>query len=174
MQQLQFDQHYVENYNALMSFAYKLTNSKSEAEDLVQETAIKAYKNFNSFIKHSNFKNWSFTILKNTFLTKYRKNKKMSIVSKPVEEMLFAVSPNIVDDTQVKTNSNLQYLHSCISKLNPKSKKVFTLYINGYSYEEIGQVSDIPIGTVKSRISYARKKLQQIIDLNKINSAVNA
>jgi len=170
MQEIQFDQHFKENSAALMSFAYKLTRSKSDAEDLVQETAIKAYKNFNSFLDNSNFKNWSFTILKNTFLTKYRKSKKMNIVNRPVEEMLFAVSPNIIDNTHSKRNSNMQYLNQCISKLKPKSKKVFKLYINGYSYEEIAEVLSIPIGTVKSRISYARKKLQQIIDVSKINS----
>jgi len=155
-----------------MSFAIKLTRNTQDAQDLVQETVIKAYKNFHTYTEEncSSFKNWSFTILKNTFITKYRKRKRMSIVSTPVEEMLFAVSPNIIASEEIYKNDSIVYLNQCIDKLSKASKQVFKLYLNGYSYEEIAKVHNIPMGTVKSRINYARRKLQTIVDKSKILS----
>jgi len=161
MQNLQFNSYYNENYNALLNFALLLTRSRMDAEDLVQDTAIKAYSNFDSFIKNSSFKNWAFTILKNTFNTRYRKRKKMNVVSLPVEDLPLTSSNNI--NIEPKENKEAELLKKSIDKLSPKSKQTFEMYVNGYSYEEISSNMEIPIGTVKSRINYAKESLRKLV-----------
>jgi len=132
-----------------------------DADDLVQETAIKAYSNFDKFNAGSSFKNWSFTIMKNTFITKYKKRKKKNIVATAVDDLEFAITPTAFIQDLVTENSTLNHLKACISELSIKSKIPFTMYLNGYSYKEIANYLEIPIGTVKSRINFARKKLKQ-------------
>lgn len=163
MTQLQFESYYRQNIDALRSFALKLTMNKMDADDLVQETAIKAYNNFHKFIKGSSFKNWTFTILKNTFLTKRKKRKNQKVISVPVEDMEYAaVSLPGTQNKATKTNT-MKQLRACIETLSKKSKAPFIMYINGHQYNEISKALNIPMGTVKSRISFARKKLQELI-----------
>lgn len=162
MSQLRFEEHYRENLQALTSFALKLAKNKMDADDLVQETAIKAYKNFDKFIEGTNFKNWTFTILKNTFVTKYNKRKRSKVVSLPVEEMEYAVITNKRNDNKVDAQQILS-ITSKIDQLSPKSKEPLVMYINGHQYQEIAENLDIPVGTVKSRISYARAKLRTLV-----------
>ena len=163
MHHLQFEQTYKVHSKALISFAMTLTKSKMDAEDLVQETALKAYANFHRFNSESSFKNWSFTILKNIFITKYHKRKKMKVVSAPIEDMLFAISPNITTNENMSSNSNLHTIYQCINDLSSKCREPFKMFINGYTYEEIAAHLQIPIGTVKSRINYARNKLKNTV-----------
>lgn len=110
----------------------------------------------------SSFKNWTMTILKNTFITKYHARKRKKLVSKPVEEMEFAVEDNIL--LNQSNTPSLTALHKCVDKLSDKSKAPFVLYINGYQYTEIAESLDIPVGTVKSRINFARKKLKTMVN----------
>jgi len=132
-----------------------------DADDLVQETAVKAYTNFDKFKSGTSFKNWSFTILRNTFITSYTKRKKKNIVSAPIEEMEFAIKSTITNDEHAASTSTIKQLKKLIDDLSGKSKKPFTMYINGYTYDEIAIYLKIPMGTVKSRINFARKKLKQ-------------
>lgn len=163
MLHLQFESYYNNNLNALTSFALKLTKNRMDADDLVQETAIKAYKNFHKFIQGASFKNWTFTILKNTFLTKLHKRKKTKEISMPIEDMEYAlVSHPTIQSFEQKTNTMKQLL-DCIESLSIKSREPFKMYIKGCSYNEISESLNIPIGTVKSRINYARKKLKPMI-----------
>jgi len=139
----------------------KLTRNKMDADDLVQETAIKAFRNFNSFRKGKSFKNWSFTILKNTFITKYNKRKKRNLVSTPLEELRGIMLAETQPDPQMNSDDIMTYLRKSIDDLSSKCKEPFEMFINGYSYKEISEYLDIPIGTVKSRINFARTKLKQ-------------
>lgn len=161
--QSQFDTYFRQNAKALFSFAFKLTKNKMDADDLVQETAIKAYKNFDKFSQGSSFKNWTFTILKNTFISKYRKRKKSKVVSQSVEELEYAIEPTFMVLEEASDKKVVRSIKKCINQLSTKSQKPFTMYINGYQYEEIATGLDIPLGTVKSRINYARKKLKSMI-----------
>lgn len=165
MSQLQFEHHFNNNYDALSSFAMKLAKNRMDADDLIQDTAIKAYRNFNRFVEGSNFKNWSFTILKNTFISKYRKRKSMNLVSLPVEEMEFAIASE--DLAIEKKGPSMDSISSSIEALSEKSRKPFVMFLNGYQYKEISEALEIPVGTVKSRINFARKKLKQKFLSNK-------
>ena len=171
MRHLSFAQLYKSHSEALTSFAFTLTNNRMDAEDLVQETALKAFANFHRYDDDFSFKNWSFTILKNTFMTKYRKRKKMKIVSTPIEDMLFAFSTNISVSENKNANNCLTHIYKCINSLSPKSREPFQMYINGYRYDEIAMHLQIPIGTVKSRINYARNKLKKTLCKNELAKA---
>jgi len=160
---LQFEDHYTNNYSVLKSFALKLTNNAMDADDLVQETALKAYRNFHKYVEGSSFKNWTMTILKNTFISKYHSRRREKIVSKPVEELEFAIESTPIIVNKASGSTTMKQLHNCVEKLSDKSKEPFVLYINGYQYTEIAESLDIPLGTVKSRINFARKKLKSMI-----------
>jgi RNA polymerase sigma-70 factor (ECF subfamily) len=166
MSHLEFNQYYSQNEAALYNFATKLTRNRMDAEDLVQETAIKIYKNLHRFLEGSNFKNWSFTILKNTFITKYNKRKKRAVLNTSVEDMMFAIDDIHITNNAAASKMNIDNINACIQLLSKKSREPFELYIRGYKYEEISQMLDIPMGTVKSRINFARKKLKQALISN--------
>jgi len=166
MSQLEFNYYYDQNETALYNFAKKLTRNKMDAEDLVQETAIKIYKNFHSFLEGSSFKNWSFTILKNTFITKYNRRKKRAVLNTSVEDMMFAIDELHININGANSAMNLDNINTCIAELSDKSRIPFKLYVEGYKYEEIATMIDIPIGTVKSRINFARKKLKSALVAN--------
>jgi len=164
MSDSQFENIYKNNIEALHSFAIKLTRNKMDADDLVQETAIKAYRNFKSYKTNQCFKNWSFTILKNTFITKYNKRKKKNLVTTPIEDLTGISQELLKTEPQSFSERKLKFVKKSIDNLSAKSKKPFKMYINGYTYKEISEYLNIPVGTVKSRINFARKKLKQYYD----------
>jgi len=159
MSSIEFEIIYKNHIEALNSFAMKLTRNKMDADDLVQETAIKAFRNYKKFRSEDSFKNWSFTILKNTFITNYNKSKRENIVSTPIGELQFAINPKL--EPHKSSNRELQFVKKSIENLSDKSKEPFKMYVSGYAYKEISQYLNIPIGTVKSRINFARTKLKQ-------------
>lgn len=167
MSQIQFEQYYKNNYDALSSFAYMLAKNKMEADDLVQETAIKAYNSFHKFMEGSSFKNWTFTILKNTFITKYTKRKKRNVVSLPVEEMEFATLQHTTIEDKTEQKESVLLVKKGMETLTKKSRLPLDMYLNGYQYDEISENLDIPLGTVKSRINYARTKLKEWVQSKK-------
>jgi len=162
MQSYQFENIYKQNFNALYTFAIKLTRNRMDADDLVQETAIRAYRNFDSFKPDGSFKNWCFTILKNTFISKYHSEKKKNVVTTPIEELDYAIAPNLKLDKADNNSIQLNRLKESIEELNSKSKEPITMFVEGFSYKEIARYLGIPIGTVKSRINFAKKKLRNL------------
>jgi len=163
MTSAQFNDFYNSNIIALENFAKKLTRNKVEAEDLVQETAIKAYRGMHTFKEGTSFKSWSFTILKNTFITKYNKKKKRNVVNAPIEDFSYALSSKHAVRNDAVSKLKVKEIKGCIKQLSTKSKLPFLMHIEGYQYNEIADSLDIPIGTVKSRINYARTKLKTIL-----------
>jgi len=167
MSAAQFEQVYLSNEQSLRSYAWKLAQNKMDADDLVQEAALKAYKNFHKFVDGGNFKSWAFTIIRNTFFTHYKKRTKQQVINVPVEDMMFAVdctTPIIFKDS---SNGNVKKIKQHINSLSSKSKVVFNMYLSGYDYSEIAEDLQIPIGTVKSRINFARTKLKAMINEKK-------
>jgi len=161
MIELQFSDYYQKTYPALQSFAQKLTKNKMDADDLVQETAIKAYRNFHRFSRDLSFKNWTFTILKNTFITKYNKRKKKGEFAVEPGKLSYLPVKNVGLDDRNDKWVGLKKAKAHIQNLSKKSKLPLEMYINGYQYNEIAEELNIPIGTVKSRISFARTKLKE-------------
>ena len=166
MTTIQFSNLYLKNHEALINFAKKLTRNPIDAEDLVQETAIKAYKGIHTFNVGSNFKSWAFTILKNTFINNYYKKKRSGIVNKPIEDFTFALESKYALHNDALSQLTIQDIHNHIESLTNTCKVPFLMHVQGYQYNEISDSLRIPMGTVKSRINYARKKLKTALSKN--------
>jgi len=143
----------------LFGFAMKLTKNKENAKDLMQETLCRAFKNRNRFAENTNFKAWMTTIMRNNFINDYRKNKTRNQVMAPIEDLSYFVENKSIDSGG-DSILMMKELNGLIGGLSKELQLAFTMYTKGYQYEEIAQTTNVPIGTVKSRIFFARKKLR--------------
>ncbi len=144
----------------LMQLAMKLTRSTEDSNDLLQETLFKALKNQNKFQEGTNIKGWLYTIMKNTFINAYRKRKNQNTFVDDTDNKYFL---NMGETEKVATTDAIvdqEYMMRQINSIEKTYVETFMMYYNGYKYEEISEILDIPLGTVKSRIFLARKKMQ--------------
>lgn len=146
----------------LFGFAMKLTKNEQGANDLFQETVYKAYANIDKFRKGSNFKAWITTIMYNTYVNQYRKRKRRKQVEAPVEDFSYALESEVYDQT-ADGKIMEDDLKEILNGLSGTYKKPLKMYVDGYKYKEISSRLDIPMGTVKSRINYARTILKEKI-----------
>lgn len=144
----------------LKAFALKLTNDIHLAEDLYQDTALKAFRYRDNFTANSNMKAWLSTIMKNTFINEFRKKKRQ-------EKIMVNTGEDHLMESETRCSWNAgeervrgEALEEEISKLADPLRVPFLMMVKGYKYEEIAQVMDLPVGTVKSRIFMARKALK--------------
>jgi RNA polymerase sigma-70 factor, ECF subfamily len=154
-------------FDQLYNFAHWLTRNREEAEDLVQETYAKALKGFSSFRLGTNFRAWMFRILRNTFLTSRTGLKATMTLSLDSEEdgPELPVEGN-TPETILMEHSNLQLMQSAIDELPVYFREVSLLCdVEEMSYQEIAETLSIPIGTVMSRLSRARKTLRDRLQL---------
>lgn len=146
----------------LFAFAMSLTRNREDAKDLVQETIMRALENLGSFKKGTNFKAWITTILRNSFINHYRKRKTRKKVETPIEECT-----QLVMKQSVRNEGDalviMKELRQMLGQLSPEHRRAFVMFFRGYQYDEIAQQMNLPMGTVKSRIYYARKQLQKMI-----------
>lgn len=149
--------------NILFSFALRLTRNYEDAQDLMQETMLRAYKHREKFTVGTNFKSWSSTIMRNTFINRYRKAKNRRHVNEPVENMLYAVEKSNAISNGGESNIRLKELEGKLKQVNKLYSVPFLMFYRGYEYKEIAAHLDIPIGTVKSRIFLARQKMKAMI-----------
>lgn len=159
MKNKKFEKQLVESQGMLENFAFSLTHSKEEAKDLVQETFLKAILHQKAYKEDTNLRAWLFTIMKNSFINNYRKNKRIqSIITKDDST---AWINNIPSNVIYQADHNTQYsqIVMLINNLPEEQKIPFKMMIKGFKYCEIAKQFNIPIGTVKSRIFLARKKL---------------
>jgi len=167
--------------HALYNYALKIAANSDDASDLVQETYYKAYKSFHQFENGTNSKAWMFMILKNTFINNYRKLKRepVKVDYDEIEDIYEKVKSNRLDDNNLDLDfyNNLldDELSEALSKLPAKMKDVFLLCdLEGYTYEEIAELVNVPIGTVRSRLHRARKILQEeLFGYAKVNGYLN-
>lgn len=143
----------------LYKIAYKYTNDPEVADDLVQETLYKALKNESSFKKGTNLRAWLSIILRNNFINEYRKKSKYT----NTDDIISYVGDKESYKAKNSGESSLQleYINDAITKLPDNLRKPFMYYFDGYSYEEISTMFQVPLGTIKSRIHHARKKLKK-------------
>jgi RNA polymerase sigma-70 factor, ECF subfamily len=149
-------------FDQLYNFAHWLTRNREEAEDLVQETYAKALKGFSSFRLGTNFRAWMYRILRNTFLTSRTRLKATMTLSLDSEEdePELPVEGN-TPEAILMEHSNLQLVQSAIDELPMYFREILLLSdVEEMSYQEIAETLSIPIGTVMSRLSRARKTLR--------------
>jgi len=151
----------------LMNFVFRFLNDRSDAEDIVQETFLRVYKNKHAYKRIAKFSTWIYTISGNLAKTELRKRKRRQIFS--ISNLGFEDKDYEVPDLRRRGPEDLadgtfkdELIQEAIDSLPPKFKEVIILRdIQGFSYEEISQIVDVPIGTVKSRVNRGRLKLQQ-------------
>ncbi|MDD4108773.1 MAG: RNA polymerase sigma factor [Prolixibacteraceae bacterium] len=161
MTQIQFNDALLGLRNKLHYYALSLTADSERADDLVQETMLKALTYREKFTQNTNFKAWIYTIMKNTFINDYRKNVKV--------RNTFDASNNdyhmIVTKDKVYPSPESFYsvheINKSIDALEDEYKVPFRMFLDGYKYKEIADKLDLPLGTVKSRIFFTRKKLEK-------------
>lgn len=154
----QFAKEIMDIYPALLKQAYKLTTNRDDANDLVQDCILKALDNENKFVYQDNFKGWMYTIMRNIFINNYRQSMKELNVFKAnlPEECL----TQITNGESFDNIYDLKLLHNAIDNLPQNSKELFILFMDGLKYREIAEKCNLPLGTVKSRLHFARKQLQ--------------
>jgi RNA polymerase sigma-70 factor, ECF subfamily len=151
-------------FDQLYNFAYWLTQNRDETEDLVQETYAKALKGFSSFQLGTNFRAWMYRILRNTFLTSRTGLKATATVPLDLEEQngLELASERATPEAILIERSDQQRIQSAIDDLPVAFREILILSeVEEMSYREIAETLSIPIGTVMSRLSRARKMLAE-------------
>lgn len=147
----------------LFNFALKLTKNETKASDLVQDTAMRAFRYREKFQMGTNFKGWIATIMRNTFISQYRKEVKRRTVSEPIEALAYGIeSKNIVANAG-EMNMRLYELKRMLNEIGELYSVPFILHYRGYEYQEIAEQLEIPMGTVKSRIFTARRKMKEML-----------
>jgi RNA polymerase sigma-70 factor (ECF subfamily) len=162
LQSGEFEELAMPLFDQLYNFAHWLTQNREEAEDLVQETYIKALRGFSSFQLGTNFRAWMYRILRNTFLTSRTGLRATSTVSLDSEEdeADLAVESE-TPETILMSRSNSQLVQRAIENLPLHYREIILLCeVEEMSYQEIAETLSIPIGTVMSRLSRARKTLR--------------
>jgi RNA polymerase sigma-70 factor (ECF subfamily) len=161
MTALEFSYSIEQLSGALKPFALKLTKDVEDANDLMQETMLKAYTNREKFTEGTNLKAWLYTIMKNTFITNYQRMIRRGTFIDTTENLHYLHSNGNVTQNLAYSQFAMHDINHAIEALNDAYKVPFMMYFNGFKYHEIADRLQIPIGTVKNRIHIARKMLKQ-------------
>ena len=163
MSTVEFNQLLLVNSDFLSPFAITLTRDHESAKDLVQETMYRALANREKYNAGTNIKAWLYTIMRNIFINNYRKKIKQNVIFDstsndfPVDYNQCAIS-NLAE-----SRLRLKEIQTAIHYLPSIFKDPFILFFDGYKYYEIAEILHEPIGTIKSRIHFARKLLKKMI-----------
>jgi RNA polymerase sigma factor (sigma-70 family) len=160
MSVLEFNQVLLNNTDFLKPFAFTLTRDTEAAKDLVQETMYRALANRDKYNVGTNIKAWLYTIMRNIFINNYRRKSKQAVVldSSPNDFLINSNQPMVSNDAIATIN--IKEVKSAIHNLPEIFRNPFLLYFDGYKYHEIAEMLEEPLGTIKSRIHFARKLLK--------------
>ena len=145
----------------LLNFAYMLTSNRDEAYDLLQETTLKALENEDKFAENTNFKGWVLTIMRNVFINNYRRGMRTATIVDTTENLYHL---NLSQDSGLETpegSLGTSEISDAINSFADEYRIPFSMHVAGYKYNEIVEQMNLPLGTVKSRIFFSRKKLQE-------------
>lgn len=163
-----FNEEFLPHLDAMYNFAYKLTFDEDDAKDLVQDTFLKAYRFISSFQRGTNAKAWLYRILKNSFINDFRKKSKepAKVDYQDVENFYNSddVDENTTVDLRVDTVKDMMgdEVTNALNALAVDFRTVIILCdLEGFTYEEMAKILDIPIGTVRSRLHRARNLLKE-------------
>lgn len=156
----EFNTHICQASKFLKPFAMKLTRNLDEANDLIQDTLMKAFTNQDKFATGTNFKAWLHTIMKNTFITNYQRMMRRNTFIDTTENLFHINSSEYLAENAAITDFAMDDINMAIERLDDDFKKPFMMYFNGFKYEEISDTLKVPMGTIKNRIHIARKILK--------------
>jgi len=163
-----FDEEFFPHIDSMYNFAYRLTYDEDDSKDLVQDTYLKAFRFIESFQKGTNAKAWLFRILKNSFINEFRKKSKepAKIDYQEIESFYNSgeVDKSITTDLRVETVKEMMgdEVSNALNSLDIDFRTVIILCdLDGFKYDEMAKILDIPIGTVRSRLHRARNLLRE-------------
>ena len=163
MKSIAFTKQLVGVQNDLLRFAYKLTTNSDEANDLVQDTSLKALDNEDKYVDNVNFKGWVFTIMRNIFINNYRRIVRNNTVVDQTEDLYHLNLPQESGFDTPDGSYTVKEIMKVINSFSDEYRIPFSMHIAGYKYYEIAERMQLPLGTVKSRIFFARQRLQIIL-----------
>ena len=161
MSAIEFTQLLIGNTEFLKPFALKLTNDNESAKDLLQETIYRALANKEKYNFGTNIKAWLFTIMRNIFINDYRKKIKQNIVFDHSENDFLLNYNQLAVANTAESALRIKEIQKAIHQLPAIFRNPFLLYFDGYKYHEIAGLLSEPLGTIKSRIHFARKLLKE-------------
>lgn len=162
MSTIEFNDTLTSMESYLMAFAMNYTKNEEDAKDLTQETMLKAIRYKDYYTPKTNFKAWIFTIMKNIFINQYRRKSKSKTIFDNSKDAF------LLNSSTEKRDSPYNYIASGevndqLETLSDEYKEPFKMHYLGFKYKEIAKKLNLPIGTVKSRIFIARKKLMDLL-----------
>lgn len=147
----------------LLRFAYKLTADKEEANDLLQETSLKALDNEDKYTPDTNFKGWMYTIMRNIFINNYRRIVREQTFVDTTDNLYHLNLPQNSGFVSTEGAYDLKEIHRIVNSLPRDYKVPFSMHVSGFKYREIADRLGLPLGTVKSRIFFTRQRLQEAL-----------
>lgn len=161
MNGIQFQQKLLSLQENMMNFALMLTANRDDAQDLLQDTTLKVLDNQDKFVDNVNFKGWVLTVMRNIFINNYHKIVRVQTV---VDSSADLYNLDVVNDSGFDSPNKayqIKEITKAINGLNDDLKVPFSMFLSGYKYNEIAEKLNVPLGTVKSRIFFARQELQK-------------
>ena len=144
----------------LLNFAMMLTSNRDDAYDLLQDTSLKVLANEDKYAEDTSFKGWVFTIMRNIFINNYRRVVRSATVVDTTDDLFHL---NLSQDSGITSPEGTYCageITQAIKELPDEYSIPFSMHVAGYKYNEIAEKINVPLGTVKSRIFFARRKLQ--------------
>ena len=156
-----FTQNLLDMQTELHRFALKLTADGEEANDLLQETSLKALDNEDKYTPDTNFKGWMYTIMRNIFINNYRKTVRDQTFIDQTDNLFHLNLPQNSGFESTEGNYDLKEIRKIVHSLPKEYRVPFSMYVSGFKYREIADKLGLPLGTVKSRIFFTRQRLQK-------------
>ncbi|MDE5573008.1 MAG: sigma-70 family RNA polymerase sigma factor [Muribaculaceae bacterium] len=147
----------------LLNFAYMLTSNRDDAYDLLQDTTIKVIESEDKYVDNVNFKGWVFTIMRNIFINNYRKMSRQATVVDTTEDLYHLNLPQESGFETPEGSFAAKEISDAINSFDDDYRIPFSMHVQGFKYNEIAEKMNLPLGTVKSRIFFARQRLQEML-----------
>ncbi|MDR0891721.1 MAG: RNA polymerase sigma factor [Mediterranea sp.] len=161
MRSLSFRKDLIALQDELLRFAYKLTTNYEEANDLLQETSLKALDNEDKYMPDTNFKGWMYTIMRNIFINNYRKVMREQTFVDHTDNLYHLNLPQTTAFESTDSAHDLKEMRRIVNSMAKEYRIPFAMHVAGFKYREIADKLGLPLGTVKSRIFFMRQKLQE-------------
>lgn len=158
-----FQKQLLDLQDNMLNFAFILTADREEARDLLQDTTLKVLDNQEKYTDNTNFKGWVFTIMRNIFINNYRRMVRNQTMVDKTEDLYHLSMPQESGFMTPEGAFNVKEITKVINNFPDEYRIPFSMHVAGYKYNEIAEKMNLPLGTVKSRIFFARQKLQSIL-----------
>ncbi len=160
MATINFEMEILQYESVLRPFAFNLTRSAAETDDLIQDTFYRALANRDKFNPGTNIKAWLCTVMRNIFINNYRRQKKSNTIVDTSENQFLLNSTSKIESNTAERSFLADDITKAMRTVSKDFIEPFMMYYQGFHYQEISEKLDLPLGTVKSRIFFARKELQ--------------